>query len=427
MLYKRYWFINLIKEDYPLLIAIFILILIISILGMATAIFSQKLIDDILPSKDIQKLVLGLSTLLVLLLGRGLMAYVAGFLGLKQGKDFNNRLMDKFYGSLLFLPKSFFDNRRIGELVARMNDTSRIQSTIAAIVGDLLKNAFLFITGEVILFIYSWQIGLISLVAIPIYALISWRYHKGIVNAQHQVMAANAHKSSNYISTMQGIETVKANVKEDKFAALNRTIYGFFQDKIFSLGKLGISLNLVAEVAGVIILIALLSICCYFVFCDKMTVGELMAVISISGTLFPAIVSLAFANITLQGARVAFDRMFEFTTMQPEVLPTSDASKSSDKLTDRIIPFHSLEAQHIAFRFKGKIKLLEDVSFTIKKGKITALLGESGKGKTTLLNMLQKFYTYESGNILLDGDDFSEIAVPTWRSNIGVVPGNRPV
>lgn len=413
------WYIQLLKDDYPFLTVIFVLSLLVSLLGMATSIFSQKLLDDILPSKDISKLVIGLGSLLMLLFGRGFIGYLTGFLVIKQGRDFNNRLINRFYNSLLFLPKSFFDNRRVGELVARMNDTARIQSAIASVVGDLLKNALLFITGEVILFIYSWQAGLVTLIAIPVYGLISWHYHSGIVDGQREVMAANAHKSGNYINTMQGIDAVKAHNKEDKFAEINRAIYGFFQEKVFNLGKLGISLQVVAEVTGVIILMGLLSVCSYYVVIDKLTTGELMAIISISGYLFPAITSLAFANITLQGARVAFDRMYEFSTMPPEegANPSNDATFPVSKLI-----IDSLQVKEVSFRFPGRAQLIKHVNFSVEKGSMTVLLGESGNGKTTLMNILQKFYQPENGTVLVNGAELQTIPTAVWRSSIGVVP-----
>lgn len=414
---KKKWFIQLVKADYPYLTVIFILSLMVSVLGMATAIFSQKLLDDILPSKDINKLIIGLGSLFMLLIGRSFIGYLTGFFAIKQGRDFNNRLIDKFYNSLLFLPKSFFDNRRVGDLVARMNDTARIQSSIASVVGDLLKNALLFITSEVILFVYSWQAGLLSLIAIPIYGLISWRYHSGIVTGQREVMAANAHKSSNYINTMQGIDAVKAHSKERKFAQLNRDIYGFFQDKLFDLGKVGISLQITAEITGVIILVSLLSMCCYFVVIDKITIGELMAIISISGSLFPAITSLAFANITLQGARVAYDRMYEFSTIPPEEVTSHDKEGEEHQLE-----INTVTVKDLSFRFPGRSPLLQQVSFRVKRGQITALLGESGNGKTTIMNILQKFYKAEGGEILVDNTRLESIDCTQWRNNIGVVP-----
>lgn len=413
---KLDWFGSLIKEDISLLSVIFIVSLVVAVLGMVMAIFSQKLIDDILSSKNTKKLVLSLILVAILLIARGGIAYIAGFLGITQGKGFNNRLIGRFFSSLLHLPKSFFDNRRIGELVERMNDTSRIQTTITAVVGDLLKNFLLVIIGEVVLFIYSPLIGLLSLAAFPLFGFISWRYQKRIVTGQQEVMAANAHKSSNYVNSMQGIDAIKGVHKEKQFAELNQLIYGIYQEKIFNLGKVGLSLQLVAEIASVFITIMLVSVGSWMVIKENLTVGSFMAILGISGSIFPAIVTLSFANITIQGAKVAFDRMYEFSSIAPEF--EDDSPENKNQLTD----IENVKVENVSFRFAGRKQLLKSVSLQVTKGEMIALLGESGCGKTTFLNILQRFYSPEEGAIFVNGHSITGFSIPAWRKRIGVVP-----
>lgn len=413
---KWQWFKTLIREDAGLLSIIFVLSLIISVLGMVMAIFSQKLVDDILPSRDIEKLVVSLVLITILLLFRGFIGYITGFFGIKQGKDFNNRLIGRFFESLLHLPKSFFDNRRIGELVERMNDTSRIQGTIARVAGELLKNFLLFVIGEIVLFIYSPTIGALSLISLPVFALISWKFHKRIVHGQQEVMAANAHKSSNYVSSMQGIDKIKNSHKENEFSTLNQLIYGNFQEKAFNLGKLGISLQMAAEIASVLITVALISLGSWMVFNESLTTGELIAILGISSSVFPAIVSLAFANISLQGAKVAFDRMYEFSSIKPEF------ENKNRELSEVSQELSKLEVTKLSFRFPGRKQLLKNISINAGKGEIIALLGESGCGKTTFLNILQRFYKQESGGILVNDTELENIPIPEWRKKIAMVP-----
>ncbi|MGF7138631.1 peptidase domain-containing ABC transporter [Roseimarinus sediminis] len=413
---KWNWFRLLLREDISLLTIIFIVSLVLAILGMVMAIFSQKLIDDILPSGDVEKLAVSLVLVAILLAARGGIGYIAGFFGIIQGKGFNNRLIGRFFNNLLHLPKSFFDTRHTGELVERMNDTSRIQNTITAVFGDLLKNFLLVITGEVILFIYSPTIGMLSMVAFPLFGFISWRYHKRIVTSQQEVMASNAHKSGNYVNSIQGIDAIKGGNKEEQFSKLNQVIYGIYQDKIFSLGKVGISLQLTAEIASVFITITLVTVGSWMVIKEKLTIGSLMALLGISGSVFPAIVSLSFANITLQGAKVAFDRMYEFSSIPPEFEEELEDYKA--RLTD----IDKVEVKNVSFRFPGRKQLLKGVSLQVSKGEIIALLGESGCGKTTFLNILQRFYAPEEGEIFVNEHTINEISIPAWRKQIGIVP-----
>lgn len=413
---KWNWLKSLLKEDAGLLTAIFVLSLVIAILGMVMAVFSQKLVDDILPSKNIEKLIVSIVLVSILLIARGGTGYVAGFLGIRQGKDFNNRLIGRFFESLLYLPKSFFDNRRVGELVERMNDTSRIQTAIAGVIGELLKNFLLVIIGELVLFVYSPLLGALSLTALPVFGLISWCYYRRIVHGQQEVMAANAHKSSNYVNSMQGIDTIKGNHKEKEFASLNQLIYGHYQEKIFNLGKVGISLQVVAEIASVFITVSLVSVGAWMILSDKLTIGELMAVLGISSSIFPAIVCLAFANISLQGAKVAFDRMYEFSSIRPEF------KKEAEENVEPLQTISGIEVTGLTYRFPGRKQLLKGISLKLSQGEMVALLGESGCGKTTFLNILQRFYYPEQGEILVNGRPVGYIPIPEWRKQTGVVP-----
>jgi len=413
---KWHWFKTLLKEDADLLGIIFALSIVIAVLGIVMAVFSQKLIDDILPSKNITKLIVSLVLLTILLIARCGIGYIAGFFGIRQGRDFNIRMITRFFENLVYLPKSFFDNRRIGELVERMNDTSRIQVAIAGVVGELLKNFLLFVIGEIVLFVYSPILGTISLVSVPIFGVISWLYRARIIHAQQDVMIANANKSSNYVDSMQGIDAIKGCNREEEFSVLNQMIYGHFQDKIFGLGKVGISLQMVTEVASVLITITLISIGSLMIIFGKLTIGELMAVIGISNGIFPAIVSLAFASITLQGAKVAFDRMYEFSAIRPEF------EKGNKENPEQLRNILGIAIKDLSFRFPGMKMLINEFSLEIKQGKIVALLGESGSGKTTFLNILQRFYEPEHGQIIVNTQSVDQVSIPVWRKQIGVVP-----
>lgn len=152
---QKKWFLNLLKEDYKLLWISVLLGVFVAGLGLAMSLFSQKLIDDILPSNNIKKLVSGIGLLTVLLLARVGIASLREFFLLQQSKDFNNRINTNFFSSLLQLPKPFFDTRKIGELVARLNDTQRVQRVIKMLASSLIIDILVSIISMVFLFMYS--------------------------------------------------------------------------------------------------------------------------------------------------------------------------------------------------------------------------------------------------------------------------------
>lgn len=197
------------KEDYRVISFSLILGLAISILGMTMAVFSQKLIDDILPSNNIQKLIAGIVLVGFLLCIRIGFNALRDYFLIHQTKEFNTRIIDKFYSSLLHLPKSFFNSRKIGDLVARLNDTQRVQRVINRIVGNVLIDILVTLSSLGLIFIYSWQSGLIVIVSLPLYAILIYRFNKPIITSQKEVMQAYALNESNYINSMNGISTIK--------------------------------------------------------------------------------------------------------------------------------------------------------------------------------------------------------------------------
>ncbi|MBI9055143.1 MAG: peptidase domain-containing ABC transporter [Bacteroidales bacterium] len=411
---KKKWFLNLLREDKDILLVSVFVGFIISVLGMVMAVFSQKLIDDILPSKDFQKLMLSIILVSILLVVRIGFVAVRKFLLLTQGKQFNNRIIEVFYNALLHLPKSFFDTRKKGDLVARLNDTVRIQKVITQLAGNYIIDSLIAITSIIFLFIYSWQTGLIAVFSMPFYFIILFKYNKRIISAQKKVMVSYAHSESNYISTLSGVAEIKNFNKQSFFAQLNKLIYGTFQNKIFELGKVNIRIGFIAGLIGVLFLSTVLVFNSYLVYTDKMLIGGLMAVFGISSTLLPSIGNLALIAIPLNEAKVAFNRMHEFAGLEPETLVCENISS---------IDFNEIMIKNIGFRFTGRRRILEDVTILLKKGELISVVGESGCGKSTLANIMQKFYSYESGKIIINNKlALEDIDTNNWRNILGVVP-----
>lgn len=406
------WFLDILKEDYKLLWISVLLGVFVASLGMAMSLFSQKLVDAILPSHDIKKLVSGIALLTVLLLARVGISVLREFFLLQQSKDFNNRINKDFFTSLLQLPKPFFDTRKIGELVARLNDTQRIQRVIKQLASSLVIDVLVAIISMVFLFTYSWKLGLIALFSVPIYFYIIYRSNKKIINSQKEVMQSYAFNESNYINTMQGIATIKNDNKQDVFNKTNEVIFANFQEKLFSLGKINITLSWQSGLASVFFLIGVLVYTSIQVFNKELKLGELIAILGIVSSLMPSIANLALVAIPINEAKIAFNRMYEFASIEKE-------KEEGKPLTE----INSIAIQNLSFRFAGRSELFTNINLNIEKGKFTAIVGESGSGKSTLGQVLQRFYNFEKGTIIVNNTfQLNEIELKSYRNLIGVVP-----
>jgi len=410
---KWQWIKGLLTEDSSILGVAIGIGAAIAALGLAMAIFSQRLIDDILPKKDFFKLNMGIALLVILLLARECFNALRQYFLMRQSRDFNIRIIDFFYQHLLQLPKPFFDTRKIGDLVARLNDTTRIQRVISQIAGNVVIDLLITIITLGFLFSFSWQVGLISLFALPFYFLLIYSQSKNISKGQQAIMGSYAISEANYISTLQGIEPIKNHNKQQIFSVSNKMLYENYQDKIFSLGKIQIKLSLIANCFGVFFLIGILWFNAYQVLNGHLKTGQLMAILGMCGSLLPSIANLALISIPVNEAKIAFDRMFEFTGIEAE----------KHHSEGELLNFQSLQIKDVAFRFPGRSRLLQSIFLEINKGEIIALMGENGCGKSTLSQILQKYYLPEAGEIIInDITNLSNISFQSWRNCVGIVP-----
>lgn len=400
-----------IKEDINILAASLFLGILIAIFSLATAIFSQKLIDVILPTKEITKLIVGLFLFGFVLFTRAALGFVRSTFLITQSRDFNNRMTSSFFQSLLRLPKPFFDSKKIGDMIARMNDTSRIQLAVSDLAGNMLIEGLVVIVSLVGVFAYSLQIGLVVSVFLPIYLLILWKFNQPIVSSQKEVMSKYALNEGNYIDVISGISEIKSTGTTHLFHNSTRFFYQIYQDSIFNLGKLQIKFNFRTEFAGLILMVSVTSFSAYLVITNQLLLGVMIAVLSLVGSIGPSLTRLALFNIQLQEAKIAFSRMEEFTTLETEKTK-GEAISSID----------SIQLTKLSFNFPGSLPLLKEISLKIERGKINTLLGESGAGKSTILQLLQRFYEPVSGYILADGRNVLQLAIDSYRKEIGIIP-----
>jgi ATP-binding cassette subfamily B protein len=409
---QRKYFFELLKDDYKLLWISILLGVFVAGLGMAMSLFSQKLIDDILPSHKINKLIAGIGLLAILLLARVGISVLREYFLLQQSKDFNNRINNQFFSSLLHLPKPFFDTRKIGELVARLNDTQRVQRVIKMLASSLVIDILVSIISLGFLFGYSWKLGIIALLSLPIYFYIIYKSNKLIINSQNEVMQSYAFNESNYINTIQGIATIKNDNKQEIFNKSNELVFENFQEKLFNLGKINIKLSWQSGLASVFFLIGVLIYTSIQVFNKEIKLGELMAILGIVGSLLPSIANLALVAIPINEAKIAFNRMYEFASIEKEI-------ENGIVISD----IDSLKINNLSFRYAGRSDLFANINIDIAKGKLTAIVGESGSGKSTIGQILQRFYGFENGTIVVNNQhQLSEIELRSYRNLIGVIP-----
>lgn len=410
---KMRWLGNLIKKDMPVLAIAAVLGIAIAALGLTLAVFSQRLVDDILPQRKAEKLYLGIALVLLLLMVKESLSWLRQHFLIKQAQVFNIRIISSFFRQLLQLPKPFFDTRKTGEFTARLTDTTRIQRVISQLAGNVAIDLFVVLTCIIAVFMYTITIGIVCIVLIPLFFWFLYTHNKRIIEGQQAIMISYAQSESNFISTIQGIDHIKESNKQQLFEEMNNNIYQKYQEAVFHLGSIQIKLSFVINICGTVFLGLMLGWCGYLVLNNGLKTGELIAVVSLCSTLLPGIVNLALIRIPFHEARIAFERMFEFANAMPE-----DENGLSFQHS-----FSELRVHDLSFRFPGRKPLLQNVSFYIKKAEIIAIIGENGCGKSTLAKLLQKSYSFENGQVMINGEfSLKDVALSEWRKSVALIP-----
>jgi ATP-binding cassette subfamily B protein len=411
---KYSWIKSLLKPDIQMLSIVLVFSIIFSALSISLSLFSQKLVDDILPSKELSRLIVGVSILALLLLAKNIIGYVRTILSARQVKDFSNRIINQFYSIVLYLPKLFFDSLKTGEVTARLNDAARIQRTISYVSGTFIIDVLTVIIVGVILFVYWWPVGLITMIGALWFAYVFFKNAKKILEKQQKVMANYAQSESFFFDSIQGVDVIKSFGRERFFSEVGSNTYSLFQKAILDLTLFTNHIGLWGQHIAVVIIIAIISVGSFGVISDVVSLGELMAILSFSGIILNAVSSLMGAYFTYQEAKVAYNRLYEFVGNETEQEVKPDLQK--------IIPVKELTINNLSFRYIGRPLIIKKLNFRTNIGNISVVAGDIGCGKSTLLNLLLRFYQPEDGEILADNHNISEIPLSSWRRSIGAMP-----
>jgi ATP-binding cassette subfamily B protein len=240
-------------------------------------------------------------------------------------------------------------------------------------------------------------------------------------------MATHARNESNYVDTIRGISTIKVMNRQPLFISTAAGFFQSFQGAILRLGKVRIRFSVLLEIVTALFMLSIIGWASLKVLNGSIRVGGLIAILQLSGLLMQTVVAVALTNLQVQEAGVALDRLYEFTMLQPEFTPPGftppepESALAGAATIGAGEPMRRFSIEKIGFRFPGRKLLLKDISMDIKCGEIIALAGESGQGKSTLLQVLQKFYPYEGGSVRYNDLELSAIDTWSWRHLIGVV------
>ena len=410
-------FFRLLISQKWLLLRIFILSMILTSIGIITSFYYQVLMDNILPSFSLEMLnYVSVITMCLFLVQIGL-NFLRGFLIIKLEQNIDVSIMLGYYNHALILPMKFYSMRDTGEIISRFNDASSIRDIVSEASLTIMMDTIMAVVGEVVLFNSNRLLFLISVVMLILYGIIVLIYNKPIKKSNRKIMEMNSKVTSQFVETINGIETIKTFNQEDNEKEKTDKLYKKFLKKVFNGGVLSLSQQTITMFVAVVGELVILWVGAAYVIKGELTLGELITFNALLGYFIEPIKNLINLQPSIQTAVVAADRLGEILDITPEY------NYEHEQLNDKI-KFDKISISNLDFRFGTRELVLKDINLEICRGEKIAFVGESGSGKTTLAKLLVRLYEQEKGSVKLDSIDIREFSIKQIRDNISYISQN---
>jgi ATP-binding cassette, subfamily B, bacterial MsbA len=373
-------------------------------------------LDEIFVNKNVTWLIFLPPTLMVVSVLKGLANYGQTYLMFYVGSRVVADIRQQLFNHLLRLSIGFHLKNPSSRMTSRViNDVNWIQNAVSGVLKDLFQQSLTFLVLLGVIVYQNWKLALFAVIAIPlsVYPIVQFGERLRRIATSGQERTADM--STALQETLTGIRIVKGFTREsaeaERFARYNEA---YFRNGIKSTQVAAIS-SPVLEAVGIIGIAGIIWYGGFQVIRGVMTPGTFFSFLAAVFMIYAPLKRLASANNAIQQALSAGERVFAVLDVPTEA--------AVDRGTRDFSGVQSMiELRKVSFRYDGMEALaLQELSLTVRVGEVLALVGSSGAGKTTLVNLIPRFYDPTAGAILIDGVDLREIRLPALRRQIGIV------
>ncbi|MBX9688465.1 MAG: peptidase domain-containing ABC transporter [Candidatus Obscuribacterales bacterium] len=402
------------------LVNVFVATLLYQTLMLIIPLFTQAIVDKVVVHQSISLLntmTLGMAifacfeTIIVFIRG-----YVQSYLAIRLDQN----LIIQFYRHLLSLPYKFFEDRTIGDIMARFGENQRLRDFLASSGITVILDVVVAIIYTAVIFSYNSSFALAMVLYLSVFTLLVIIYTPILRQLGRTVFNRYAESQSFLIESIRSIQLIKGSAAEHKTRwkwelLLAEQLEARFKELLAN--NTVQSLSRVVQMAGQI---ALLYLGASLVVKGQLTIGQLMALNMMVGMVAQPVMRIVEMWSSLQDVNVALERLCDVLDHDPE-----EADGSGKIIVDGIKG--QIRLENVTFRYSANsaTNALDNISFEIPAGKMAAFVGRSGCGKSTLLKLLQGLYVPNSGKVLIDGIDLSRISLSRFRQQTGVVSQNE--
>jgi len=390
-------------------------ILMITSLGMEmlNPIFAAIIIDRIVIGGEFEILYWVFGIMLALSLLRACITYVRSILTERLGENVGLDIRRQLFDHIQRLPFKFFDTTNTGELMSRMSgDIDSIREVLAYGFIMFVENILYFIVAVVIMFSINWQLALISIILMPFIAVFAIKFEREAEDAYGKISDQAAELNTTAEENIAGMRLVRAFAREgfetEKFEKENNKTFETGLLLVKSWAKRYPPIELLGNLSAVLLLLA----GGYFVIEDHISIGTLVAFNWYIWMIVWPMRSLGWLTNMLAMCNASAEKIFK-------ILDTGSEIRDPEKPAGIKTIEGRIRFENVSFAYQDN-PVLKDINIDVKPGSITAILGATGAGKSSFINLIGRYYETTRGNIYIDGIDIKKIPLEILRGSMGV-------
>jgi subfamily B ATP-binding cassette protein MsbA len=386
----------------------------VSALEGSQAYLVKPALDEVFINKDAKKLFLLPMIIILIFLLKGVFNYIQAYLMNFVGLRVVANLREKLYNHLQTLSLSFFTKTPTGILISRItNDVNLIQGSVSNVVTGLLKDVFTILALTGVVFYQNWKLAIIAFIVFPLAILPIKEFGKRLRKFSRKSQQRMGSITTFLHETITGNRIVKAfnmeGYEKRRFARENDRFFTM----VFKRAKIRALSHPLMELIGGVGAALIIWVGGYSVIRGEMTPGTFFSFMAALFMLYNPIRDLNKVNLEIQEGLAAAVRVYEILDTLPEI-QDEEGAISLPSISKEI------DFRKVIFKYDGE-PVLKDISFRVTAGEVVAIVGMSGAGKTSLVNLLPRFYDVEEGQILIDGFDIRKVTIQSLRDQIGLV------
>lgn len=411
-IFKR--LLKLTKPHLPRFALAMVCMLIVGALTSALAFLVKPALDDIFLKKNADMLKWIPLAVIFIYLVKGSCSYfqtiLMNFIGQRIVADLRYRLYEQIQKQSL----TFFAKHHTGELMSRItNDVNSIQHAVSEAVTSLLKDSFTLVSLVFVIFYRDWQLAMIAMFVFPLTIYPIAKFGQKMRRNATKTQVTMAGLTTLLQETISGTRIVKAFCME----AYENMRFSRENEKLMRLALRSVSINAISspfmEFLGGIGIAAIIFYGGYQIIHGSSTPGTFFSFLTALIMLYEPVKRLTNVNNTIQKGIAGAERVYRILDLVPDIMDRENAVELP-RITDKI------EIRDVSFAYNDT-PVLRNISLTIRAGEVVAFVGMSGGGKTTLVNLIPRFYDVLAGKILIDGHDIRDVSLLSLRRQIGIV------